>query len=98
MGLPTTTRIVTDHQLERYRRDGFILMPDLLTPDEVERFGAAVTDGVKWRTKDHNIPLEQRSNYQKSFLQCMNLWEDCDEVAPLTFHPRIGQAAAELME
>ena len=28
----------------------------------------------------------------------MNLWEDDAEVAPLTFHPRLGQAAAELLE
>ena len=98
MGLSTSTRIVTDDQLEQFRRDGFILIEDLLTPEEVERFGAAVTAGVKWRTKDHNIPMEERSNYQKSFLQCMNLWEDCEDVTPLTFHPKVCQAAAELME
>ncbi|HVT78751.1 MAG TPA: hypothetical protein VHD87_17050, partial [Acidimicrobiales bacterium] len=86
--------IVTTEQLERYRRDGFIVIPDLLTPDEVERFGAAVTAGVKWRTKDHTVPLEERSNYQQSFLQCMNLWEDRPDVAPLTFHPRVCQTAA----
>ena len=27
----------------------------------------------------------------------MNLWEDRPDVAPLTFHPKIGQAAAELI-
>jgi ectoine hydroxylase-related dioxygenase (phytanoyl-CoA dioxygenase family) len=94
----TATRIVTDDQLEHYRRDGFVMVPDLLTAEEVARFGAAVTAGVKWRTKDLSVPLEERSNYQKSFLQCMNLWEDCEDVAPLTFHPRIAQVAAELME
>jgi ectoine hydroxylase-related dioxygenase (phytanoyl-CoA dioxygenase family) len=94
----TVTRIVTDDQLEQFKRDGFIMIPDLLTPEEVERFGTAVTEGVKWRTKDHTVPLEERSNYQKSFLQCMNLWEDRPDVAPLTFHPKVCQAAAELME
>jgi ectoine hydroxylase-related dioxygenase (phytanoyl-CoA dioxygenase family) len=28
----------------------------------------------------------------------MNLWEDCPEVSPLTFHPKVCQVAAELME
>jgi ectoine hydroxylase-related dioxygenase (phytanoyl-CoA dioxygenase family) len=28
----------------------------------------------------------------------MNLWEDRPDVAPLTFHPKISQVAAELME
>ena len=43
-------------------------------------------------------PLAERSRYQQSFIQCMNLWEDDAEVARLTFHQRIGQAAAELLE
>jgi ectoine hydroxylase-related dioxygenase (phytanoyl-CoA dioxygenase family) len=90
--------IVTAEQLAQYRRDGFVVVEDLLTPEEIARFGAAVAAGVRWRTKGRNTPLEQRSNYEKSFVQCMNLWEDCAEVAPLTFHPRICQAAAELME
>jgi ectoine hydroxylase-related dioxygenase (phytanoyl-CoA dioxygenase family) len=90
--------MVTSEQLEQYKRDGFILIPDVLTPEEVARFGTAVTEGVKWRTKDHDIPMEERSNYQKSFLQCMNLWEDREDVTPLTFHPKICQIAAELME
>lgn len=92
------TRIVTDEQLAQYRRDGFIVIPDLLTAEEVERFAPAVTNGVRHRTRNNTIPLEERSNYQQSFLQCMNLWEDHPDVAPLTFHPKIGQAAAELME
>ena len=41
--------------------------------------------------------LAEKSRYQQSFLQCMNLWEDRPDVRPLTFHPRLGQAAAELL-
>ena len=93
-----TDRIVTAAQLAQFKRDGFIMIDGLLTPAEVDRYGQAVTAGVKHRTRNLNIPLEQRSNYQQSFLQCMNLWEDRDDVAPLTFHPKICQVAAELME
>lgn len=91
-------RIVTDDQLDQFKRDGFIMIPDLLTAEEVERFGVAVTDGVMHRTRNNTVPMEERNNYQKSFLQCMNLWEDRPDVAPLTFHPMVAQAAAELME
>lgn len=94
----TATRIVSDDLLEQYKCDGYVMVPDLLTPEEVDRFGRAVTDAVQWRTQNHDVPLEQRSRYQQSFVQCMNLWEDRPDVAPLTFHPRICQAAAELME
>lgn len=98
MAEPTATRIVTEDLLEQYRRDGFVLVPDLLTSAEVDRFATAVTSGVRHRMRNNTVPLEKRSKYQQSFLQCMNLWEDHPDVAPLTFHPKIAQAAAELME
>jgi ectoine hydroxylase-related dioxygenase (phytanoyl-CoA dioxygenase family) len=91
------TRIVDDELVERFRRDGFVVVPDLLTDDEVDAFGAAVTTGVRERTAGDDRPLEARSRYEQSFTQCMNLWEDHLDVRALTFHPRIGQAAAELL-
>ena len=42
-------------------------------------------------------PLRSASRYEQSFQQCINLWEDLPRSAPLTFHPRIGEAAAELL-
>ena len=94
----TTDRVVSQELLDFYNENGFVLVPDLLTPEEVERFGKAVTEGVMHRTREHSIPMEERNNYQKSFLQCMNLWEDRPDVAPLTFHPKVARAAAELMQ
>jgi ectoine hydroxylase-related dioxygenase (phytanoyl-CoA dioxygenase family) len=41
--------------------------------------------------------LATKSRYEQSFIQCQNLWEDFPEIRPLTFHPRVGQAAAELL-
>jgi ectoine hydroxylase-related dioxygenase (phytanoyl-CoA dioxygenase family) len=52
---------------------------------------------VRARTAGDDRPLHERSRYQQSFTQCMNLWEDRPDVRPLTFHPRLGQAAAELI-
>jgi ectoine hydroxylase-related dioxygenase (phytanoyl-CoA dioxygenase family) len=72
-------------------------VPDLLTDEEVVRFGAAVTVGVAARTATDTRPLAERTHYQQSFVQCMNLWEDRPDVRPLTFRPTLGQAAAELL-
>ncbi|MGZ6927227.1 MAG: phytanoyl-CoA dioxygenase family protein [Acidimicrobiia bacterium] len=80
-----------------FARDGFVVVPGLLSEDELDHYGAAVTAAVADRTRDDSTPLEQKSRYQQSFVQCMNLWEDHAEVAPLVFHPRVGQAAAELL-
>jgi ectoine hydroxylase-related dioxygenase (phytanoyl-CoA dioxygenase family) len=83
--------------IKQFHRDGYVVVPDLLTIDEVDRYNELVTAAVRERNRGDDTPLEQKSRYQQSFIQCMNLWEDHPEVAPLTFHPKLGQAAAELM-
>jgi ectoine hydroxylase-related dioxygenase (phytanoyl-CoA dioxygenase family) len=89
--------LVEPDAVERFRRDGFVVIPDLLADDELDELGAAVTAAVDHRTAGDQRPLAERSRYEQSFTQCMNLWEDHLDVRPLTFHPRVGQAAAELL-
>ncbi len=89
--------VVDDELVEAFRRDGYVVVPDLLTDEERERFHAVVSAAVAARTVDDHRTLEERSRYEQSFVQCQNLWEDVPEVRPLTFHPRLGQAAAELI-
>jgi ectoine hydroxylase-related dioxygenase (phytanoyl-CoA dioxygenase family) len=96
--MTTSTRIVSDEQLEAFRRDGFVVIPGLLDDDELDRYGELVTAAVMARTAADARPLGERTRYEQMFLQCMNLWEDHPEVAPLTFHQRLGQVAAELIE
>jgi ectoine hydroxylase-related dioxygenase (phytanoyl-CoA dioxygenase family) len=87
----------TAEQIARYRRDGFVVIEGLLTDDELDRYGRAVDEGVARRTAWDRRTLDEKSLYEQSFSQCMNLWEDCPEVRPLSFHPRIGEAAAALV-
>jgi ectoine hydroxylase-related dioxygenase (phytanoyl-CoA dioxygenase family) len=93
----TITPLIDRKYVEQFERDGFVVIPDLIDLDELDRYKGLVTDAVKSRTSGDNRKLEEKSRYQQSFLQCMNLWEDFEDVRPLTFHPRLGQAAAELM-
>ena len=93
----TTSSLVSAELLEQYERDGFVVVPDLLSPEEVAEYGTRVTNAVGLRTEGDDRPLAERSPYQQSFLQCMNLWEDFPDVRSLTFHPKLAQVAAELM-
>jgi ectoine hydroxylase-related dioxygenase (phytanoyl-CoA dioxygenase family) len=96
-GTTSTARLVDPDLVEAFERDGFVVVPDLLTSDEVARYDELVTAAVRDRNADDDVPFEQKSRYQQSFVQCMNLWEDRPEVRPLTFHPKLAQAAAELL-
>jgi ectoine hydroxylase-related dioxygenase (phytanoyl-CoA dioxygenase family) len=93
----STTTVVGREHVEQFQRDGFVVIPDLLLEEEVDRYNELVTAAVKERTAGDTVPLAEKSRYQQSFVPCMNLWEDYEEVRALTFHPRLGQAAAELL-
>ncbi|MGY9075101.1 MAG: phytanoyl-CoA dioxygenase family protein [Acidimicrobiales bacterium] len=83
--------------IERFQTDGYVLSESLLTTDEVDRYGAVVDRAVARRTADDQRSLEQKTSYEQSFVQCMRLWETDPEVAPLTFHIALAEAAAELL-
>ena len=93
----TTLAALTPQLVDDFRRDGFVVVPDLLAADELARFGAAVDEGVARRSRHDTRTLAEKSRYEQSFTQCQNLWEDCPDVRPLTFHPRITEAAARLL-
>ena len=82
---------------ERFRRDGFVVVPGLLTPDELERYGRVVDEAVARRKRYDWRKLSEKSPYEQSFIQCTNLWEDSPEVLPLTFHPLVAETAARLL-
>jgi hypothetical protein len=89
--------IVSPADKKYFDENGYVVVRGLLTPDELARYGAAVDRGVARRTAGDPRAFGDRSLYEQSFLQCINLWEDCEDVRPLTFHQGIGGAAAELL-
>lgn len=80
----------------RFRRDGFVFVPGVLSGDEVARYRAAMDVAVAARKRRDTRTLEQKSPYEQSFIQCQYLWEDFPEIRGLTFHSRIGEIAAAL--
>ena len=80
-----------------FRRNGFVMVPDVLTAEELARYGSAVDEAVARRKRHDHRPLTEKSAYEQSFIQCMNLWEDSPAVLPLTFHPVICEMAARLL-
>jgi len=89
--------ILAPELLASYRRDGFVRVPGLVECAELERFGAVIDAAVRARTASDPRKLEEKTPYEQSFLQCINLWEDAPAMRGLTFHPRICEAAAELI-
>lgn len=83
--------------VHQFDRDGFVVTPGVLSGEELASYGKAIDAAVTQRTVTDTRDVAEKSTYEQSFIQCMRLWETDAAVRPLTFHPRLAQAAAELL-
>ena len=70
----TALATLTPQHVDDFRRDGFVVVPGLLSADELRRYGSAVDDAVARRSRADTRTLAQKSRYEQSFTQCQNLW------------------------
>jgi len=91
------TATLSQQLVEEFRRDGFVVVPDLLDATELEHYATAVDLAVAQRTSNDTRIFAEKSRYEQSFIQCQNLWEDSPDVRRLTFHPRIAETAGRLL-
>jgi ectoine hydroxylase-related dioxygenase (phytanoyl-CoA dioxygenase family) len=78
---------LTDEMVTSYRERGFVRIPQVLTPTEVERFRDAV---VAYRQRVGMHPE------RPTFAQYVDVWRDDETVAELTRHPVLAAAAERL--
>jgi ectoine hydroxylase-related dioxygenase (phytanoyl-CoA dioxygenase family) len=93
----TTLDTLPESLIKDFQRDGFVVVPRLLSADELRLYGAAVDGAVATRSSHDSRPLAEKSRYEQSFIQCQNLWEDSPDVRPLSFHPAVAGTAARLL-
>ena len=83
--------------VDRFRRDGFVRLKGVFSPDELRHYGDELTRlTVALNTKD--CPLAERSTYGKAFLQIPNLWEQGGPARDFVFGRRLARIAAALLE
>lgn len=98
---------LTQEQVDDYQENGFIVIEDFLSPDELQYWRSAVMEAVterggkKMPGKDTKIGEDDGINedaeyYGKVFDQLLNLWQTNDKVRELMIDERIGQMAAKL--
>ena len=96
MNLNTHYPITATH-IEQFRRDGFIKLKDVLDAETLTHYGQEITR-LTIELNTQHVPLEQRSTYDKAFLQVMNLWEHSPLVNEFVKGQRLARIAAELLE
>jgi len=88
---------VSRQQVEAFRRDGFIKLKGVFNAAELAHYGQEITR-LTIALNTQTLPMEQRSTYDRAFLQVMNLWERGERVREFVFGRRLAEIAATLLE
>ncbi|HET9647024.1 MAG TPA: phytanoyl-CoA dioxygenase family protein [Microlunatus sp.] len=87
--LDVTDRLtLSDEQIEGYRRDGFIRLSGVLTPEEVERYRQAAADAYE--------RLSSLDPDNEMFRQIVQVWRSDPVLRELTLHPGLATYASQL--
>jgi ectoine hydroxylase-related dioxygenase (phytanoyl-CoA dioxygenase family) len=83
-------------QIDRFRSKGHIVLRDVLEQEEAAAWLQPIGAGVE-KHRAELPPMEQRTTYQKAFIQVTNMWEVDEVVRRFVFAKRFARIAAELM-
>ena len=86
-----------DASILRFREDGFIRLPNVLSPETLAQFAPDINRVVDENNRLKDIPFEKRTLYDQAFVQVMNIWTRNQNVRELAFSKRLARVAAELM-
>lgn len=96
-----------EEEIEYYQDNGFVVIDDFLTADELEEWRAAVDEAVSQRgrlklsrqdgeAEEGWLESEDENYYDQVFVQRINLWMDNEKIRELLFNPKLGKMAADL--
>ena len=81
-----------------FNEDGFVVVRDLFDSSEIKFYREVIKEAIKERKHFDERVLKDRSEYEKSFTQCQNLWEDYIDIRKLTFDQRVCKIASKLLD
>ena len=82
---------------KQFDRDGFVVIENVFDLVTLGNFSAAVDIGVNARLAGDSRTVADKSEYERNFIQCMNLWEDNPDIRAFTFHQELAELAASLL-
>lgn len=87
---------VSREHIAAFRHDGFLRLKSVFNAEELRFYGEEITR-LTIALNTQTVPLEERSTYDRAFLQIMNLWEQSGRAREFVFGKRLAQIAADLL-
>ena len=98
---------LTQNQIAQYRRDGFLVVEDFLSADELAFWREALTEAVAKRNGNKMPDRKEvygkgddadKAYYDNVFDQLINLWQDNEKMRQIMLDERLGKMAAQLAD
>ncbi|GAB4036859.1 phytanoyl-CoA dioxygenase family protein [Spirosoma jeollabukense] len=87
---------VSPEAIAFYQQHGYVKLKHVLSQAVLDYYGAIITDLV-FRLNTIIKPMEERTTYERAFLQIMNLWLEDPEAKEFVFSKRLAKIATDLM-
>ena len=96
---------LSPQEIAQYRRDGFLVIENFLSPNELDFWRTALDEAVKKRGGNKMPDRKEvygkgddsdKSYYDNVFDQLINLWQDNEKIKQIMLDERLGKMAAEL--
>jgi len=94
--LSATDYPLTQDQINRYRRDGFVQIDDLIMGGDLEQLREAVEEAVAKEIADDRRKFSEKTSYEQIFIQQVNLWQRYPSVREFVLCRRFANLAARL--
>src|SRR4051812_38822061 len=87
---------ITQAEIAFYRQNGFVRVPQVLTPKELEEARTSLAEAMAMHLQGGLDRTGGRSDYDRVFLQKVNLWRDHEGIRKLAQHPRLAEIGRRL--
>ncbi len=87
---------LSEEQIQFYQENGYIQLRDVLTPEGVEQARAAVARVMGRRLDPNHDMSGHNADYDKVFVQKINLWQVDPGIREHTFNPTLAGIARRL--
>ncbi|WAC10711.1 phytanoyl-CoA dioxygenase family protein [Dyadobacter pollutisoli] len=83
--------------IEHFNIYGYVKLKDVLSESILSHYDSLITDLV-FKLNKLTKPMEERTTYERAFLQVMNLWRESEEVKEFVFSKRLAKIATDLLQ
>ncbi len=98
---------LSPEQVSKYQNDGFVVIEDFLSADELAFWRSALEEAIAKRGGNKMPDRKEvygkgddadKSYYDNVFAQLINLWQDNDKMREIMLDERLGKMAAQLAD